>query len=183
MDRETKINYGLLLFGAAMPPVIDAIFGQQWALAALVVIACIGLILLISGHFHKERIDETESPLRRRGKFALYGVVVALACIGLRWAIQLTHRPSLPDSSVPPLTDHPPKAMAPSIPQDGPKQILETKPFSFTIETFTVQGESGLDTIFEFGYKSMHGATRSPVDMVIFLRLQNLQSVEALIDR
>ena len=87
MRKETKFNYGLLLFGAAMPPIIDAVFGREWGLAALVLVACAGLVLLISGHFHREK-DETETRLKQNGRFALFGGVLALAIIGVPWAIR-----------------------------------------------------------------------------------------------
>jgi hypothetical protein len=60
-----------------------------------VVIACIGLGLLVSGHFHKED-GETESRLKRNGRFALFGGVFALAIIGIPWAIKKSYKPEKP---------------------------------------------------------------------------------------
>lgn len=87
MRRETKFNYGLLLLGAAMPPIIDAIFGRGWALLlALVLISCVGLLFLVSGHFHAED-GEAQTRRKRYAKFAFVGIVIALAVIGARWAV------------------------------------------------------------------------------------------------
>lgn len=79
MLKETKFNYGFLFVSAALPPIVDALFGKQWALAAVVVIFCLGLVLLVLGHFPR---------LRRRAKFTFIGSVIALAIIGVSWAIE-----------------------------------------------------------------------------------------------
>jgi hypothetical protein len=103
MRRETKFNYGLLFFGAAMPPLIDALFGPRWGLAALVLVACLGLGFLVSAHLHRER-GRTETNLKRRARFVAYGLLVALAIIGVPWAIKKGRPPTPPPFNPVPLT-------------------------------------------------------------------------------
>ena len=87
-----------------MPPLADALLGPQWGLAGLVVIACIGLALLISGHFHKED-GETETRLKRRGRFVFLGCVIALAIIGVPWAVKRGAQLGAESKKEPPKSD------------------------------------------------------------------------------
>lgn len=83
--KETKINYGLLLVGAAMPPIVAGVFGEKWGLGAFVLVACAGLFLLVLGHFDKEE-GANETLFKRRAKFTLIGAVIAIALVGFKWA-------------------------------------------------------------------------------------------------
>lgn len=77
MERDTKLGYGFLFFGAAMQYLIDAFFKSPLAaLIVAIVLAVAGVLFLVSGHLHP-------SPDRLiSGRRKLFTWILVVAVIG-----------------------------------------------------------------------------------------------------
>jgi hypothetical protein len=136
MRRDTKFNYGLLFVGLALPTIAEYFLGRYGVIAAIVV-GVVGAIFLVSVHTHSE--DGRTSPISGSKKmvaFALVGVVVSLAIMGLRsvYAREFaaghpTSQSAANQSSGPPTQNQPepPKASTTPVPKQAPQSAKPSK--------------------------------------------------------
>jgi hypothetical protein len=106
MGRDSKLGYGFLFMGVAMPYLIEHFLGATVALVATVLCALIGVMFLLSGHTHR---DAAEPPITLFRKIVTsilaVAVIVAICLVGWKvhkdqkGAAEVTHEPS----SIPPI--------------------------------------------------------------------------------
>jgi len=86
MAKETKFGYGLLFVGVGMPYLIEKLFGPGAAIFVSVGFVMIGIVFLVAGHLHRERV---ESQGLRTILFA--GVLISII-VATTWMV--IHQPS-----------------------------------------------------------------------------------------
>jgi hypothetical protein len=82
MGRDTKLGYGFLLVGAAIPYLIEQFVGAKWALTAASVCMVAGVLFLIAAHVHRE----PDSPPRTLKSKVSIGVLLAAVAFAIGFA-------------------------------------------------------------------------------------------------
>jgi hypothetical protein len=90
MERDSKLGYGFLLTGAAMPYLIEHLFGPASALIVTVICATAGVCFLWAGHNHRNPNDPPIS-VKRKACTAVLAIAVIVAVCESSWHIYAQH--------------------------------------------------------------------------------------------
>jgi hypothetical protein len=116
MQRDSKLGYGFLFIGAAMPYLIEHLFGPITALIATLVCAIVGVIFLWSGHLHREPLDPPMKLVVRIGTTVLaISVIFCICFMGWKVYAQPKHSQEKKEISSPVSSPPPPVASPPQI--------------------------------------------------------------------
>lgn len=100
MERDTKLGYGFLLVGAAMPYLIDRFFHSPLAaLIVAIVFFVVGVIFLVLGHLH-QLPDHAPISSRRRLFTWILGIIVIGGICFQGWKVS-NQRQQLPPPPMP----------------------------------------------------------------------------------
>lgn len=61
MQRDTKFGYGFCLLGIGVPYLLDKLSGPKTALVCCALLLLVGLVFILSGHFHQRSLKRTLS--------------------------------------------------------------------------------------------------------------------------
>jgi hypothetical protein len=78
MQRDSKLGYGFLFVGAAMPYLIEHFFGATAALVVTIICAVLGIGFLWAGHVHRGKDDPPITLARKT-------ITTILACSAIFW--------------------------------------------------------------------------------------------------
>ena len=80
-QRDSKLGYGYLLIGVAVPPLTDAVFGHTAGLIAYASCFIVGIVFLLTAHH--DQLPQRRSLLVTIFIFALYGAGIGAIGGGL----------------------------------------------------------------------------------------------------